>query len=829
MQMIGKTLLAALFASALAADPLTKDNAVLANLRMEKLSAFTDAQTNLLMTNQVTACKAAATAFATNCASVTEESCKSYKCEQGPGNPISNPSQYKTQSACTTANGQWQQDWGNTPRNACCQDNRKECGLDAQGQELLSGCCSRCNDAAFANHPHISSYCHAAGLQGPSVCGMPAGKCNYCSNAGKAIRSQSECTWSGTCSVMCSTTMSGTSGQSHTWSSTCMGSSMCTSAGGTWTPGVWMLNSSAVTEPQCYANAYCGKCSSTMQADQESTCTNERGSCQVTSHMDRNTCLANGQTWTPGTWTKDYTVKSESACEAKGSGYSWQKEGRFNADDSAKPIPASPMVAGLPIVSGNFTENGGCSTGGTVEIPGLLEGLSGAAACMNDTIFKADADAGMTAAAAIAANPAYYSANWKKTWRQAARAILTNNATNVVDRAGLILSSTACFYGLLEPKNNGKVTVNGGAATNVLISNPTNFASADAIAITGGSVTILGGTSAGAITAATTGKIELYGVANSGAVAASLSQDILIAGVSNLAAGTVTVTDATATLINVVNEGTVTVMGPATGVTALGGKYNAFDIVNNGNIVIQAGAININTICPSAGTMTISAGVTGTVTYETGCMGTITNNAASTVTVSAIDKQQTVISGDIAVTVPDADAFLTDTVAHTAVEAGIAETAGVPPAWVTVTVVKATGGRRLNGDSDRRLAGTAVVITFTITIPQTASSSQASMAGSKMKAATPAMITTKVQAKVTAAKGSSFTISVSSKTAPTVASVPTTTTTTTVAASSGSSSGTTGNATSATGATTGTTDAGMATLPSFSLIALVGAMLALAK
>jgi len=306
---------------------------------------------------------------------------------------------------------------------------------------------------------------------------------------------------------------------------------------------------------------------------------------------------------------------------------------------------------------------------------------------------------------------------------------------------------------------------------------------------------------------------------NSGPVTVSLSQDIVIANVVNNVGGAITAIDVSATLINVVNHATVTVKGPVSG-PAQGGFFNGYDIVNTGTVIVEAGVVNIASICPTSGTVTVSAGVTGVVTYETGCMGTV-NGDVSGVTITEIEKQQTVISGTAGMSVPDADAFLTDTVAQQAVSDGIADTAGVPTGYVAIQVAKV---RRLNDDHERRLAGTAVTITYTITIPVSVSSATASAASAKMAAVTPTQLTTKIAAKVTAAKGSSFVVSVTSKAVPAVAKMAPPPTTTTIAAGT-----TAGNGTSIGSSSAGSASHASGVIPSFCVMTLFLAVAAWAK
>jgi len=643
--------------------------------------------------------------------------------------------------------------------------------------------------------------CTVEGHVGPSVCGTKAGTCHVCSD-GEA-EEQHECV--GTCTIL----VNGLAASSQ---------QSCTSNNGLWTPLTWSLNTSATTKAACHQGAYCGKCyNASMGPPSNKQGCMTAGKCVCTTNPcpnDKNSCTTQGHTWYDAYWVKDYSVSNQDLCNAKNTGgvdgWNWRKTAKFEEGDKIKAAPMTSMQE--------------CSTGPDHDLSGLVEESSRrrrvpasaaelAELCMNDTLYVQDALADKTALQAADANPVYYRTKLAKTWMSFSRAIVTNNATNVGDRARININPTACFFGLLEPKNKGAVNVNAGANTNILIYKPTNYADADRIAVTGGKARVLGGSNAGAIVINTDKKIELYDLSNTGPVTASGSQDVFIGKVINGAGGSVQVTDVSATLIDVVNEvgATVTVKGPAQGVAAQGGKYNAYYIVNKGTITIEAGVINIHTVCPTSGTLTSSAGVTGNVTYEAGCMGTH-NLPSSGVTVSSSTKQQTVIQGTLGLTVPDADTFLADTVAKNAVVAGIAETAGCPSSWVAIQVVKV---RRLNDEGLRRLAGTAVTVTYTITVPQTESSAKASLTSTKMQSATTALLTTKIQTKVTTAKGAGFTVSVSSKAAPSVSQVPATTTTTAPAST------TVRATTTMSKSGVGSTGAGITVMPSLRVMALL--------
>lgn len=123
--------------------------------------------------------------------------------------------------------------------------------------------------------------------------------------------------------------------------------------------------------------------------------------------------------------------------------------------------------------------------------------------------------------------------------------------------------------------------------------------------------------------------------------------------------------------------------------------------------------------------------------------------------------QELKITGDVTLKLADADAFLADTGAKNAVKAGIADSMGVPESQVAVVFAKA---RRLS--EERLLAGTNVKVSYTITVPASAGAAAHTAAQNKANTATESALTTAISAKVTAAKGNSYTVSVESMTTP---------------------------------------------------------------
>lgn len=159
--------------------------------------------------------------------------------------------------------------------------------------------------------------------------------------------------------------------------------------------------------------------------------------------------------------------------------------------------------------------------------------------------------------------------------------------------------------------------------------------------------------------------------------------------------------------------------------------------------------------------------------------------------VSAGQMIKKVISGSLAMTVPNADEFIADTAALNAVKEGIADSLQVSMAYIEVSAAKATS-RRLQ---ERLLSGSDVVITYTVTIPPEESASVKETVAATANAVTVDTLSAAIQSKVTSAKGSDYTVAVTAKATPTITDTAITTTVakttpvaTTVAVSQGSSS-----------------------------------------
>merc|ERR1712166_1349176 len=362
-------------------------------------------------------------------------------------------------------------------------------------------------------------------------------------------------------------------------------------------------------------------------------------------------CIRNG-----GTWALDADSTTESLCEEGKNGFfgkSWAFPKHFEGGDA---------VAGASVSDGGIMQVGqSCSTGPSHTLE--------ADSCIKDTTFDADIDAGTTGSAAYAANLNYYNSNSgmngmasMTTYPYVVKAATATASPN------LAVDSSICFLPFMRPKNEGSLFMRPDATYgHVLITEPTNYATADKILFASGKASILGGTNAGDIEFATDKQVRLWGIVNSGSVKFTLSQDIVIGdvtnsgsivttgtkaaivGVTNEAAGTVVVNGPGAYYVyNTVNEGAITinagtndtiectiedVTNEATGTVVVNGAgvYKVYNVVNKGAITINAGTVDALVKC-NTGTITIGAGVTGTVTIVDGCTGgTITAGGATVV------------------------------------------------------------------------------------------------------------------------------------------------------------------------------------------------------
>merc|ERR1712166_648216 len=291
-------------------------------------------------------------------------------------------------------------------------------------------------------------------------------------------------------------------------------------------------------------------------------------------------CIRNG-----GTWALDADSTTESLCEEGKNGFfgkSWAFTNKFEGGQT---------VAGASVADGGIMQVGqGCSAGPSHTLE--------ADSCIKDTTFDADIDAGTTGSAAYAANSNYYNSNSGMN----GMASMTTypyvvKAATVTASPNLAVDSSICFLPFMRPRNEGTLFISPDATYgHVLITEPTNYATADKILFASGKASILGGTNAGDIEFATDKQVRLWGIVNSGSVKFTLSQDIVIGDVTN--SGSIVTTGTKAAIVGVTNEaaGTVVVNGA--------GAYKVYNVVNKGAITINAGTVDALVKC-NTGTITI--------------------------------------------------------------------------------------------------------------------------------------------------------------------------------------------------------------------------------
>lgn len=129
---------------------------------------------------------------------------------------------------------------------------------------------------------------------------------------------------------------------------------------------------------------------------------------------------------------------------------------------------------------------------------------------------------------------------------------------------------------------------------------------------------------------------------------------------------------------------------------------------------------------------------------------------------SNIELLKVVITGSFILTTPDSAAFLNDDVARDAVAAGVAQALAIPQLYVTLNFQVWAGKMR------RRLAA-ALTVTYTISIPVSASTELKTKVPKEAMGLTAAEISAAVQAKVAEAKGAKYKVSVDAKTVPKIA------------------------------------------------------------
>mmetsp|Transcript_109750 Transcript_109750/g.224250 ORF Transcript_109750/g.224250 Transcript_109750/m.224250 type:complete len:414 (+) Transcript_109750:92-1333(+) len=127
---------------------------------------------------------------------------------------------------------------------------------------------------------------------------------------------------------------------------------------------------------------------------------------------------------------------------------------------------------------------------------------------------------------------------------------------------------------------------------------------------------------------------------------------------------------------------------------------------------------------PQPNTTNATTGTT-TATTTTTVTTTITETATETVTATLTERgdRETVLSGYIILTIPNAQAFMDDTKAVDAFKEAVAETVSVPTSWVDL--VFHLGLKRRLSDTDggahlRRLQSNKLTVDYTITIPGSA-------------------------------------------------------------------------------------------------------------
>ncbi|CAE8646891.1 unnamed protein product [Polarella glacialis] len=654
--------------------------------------------------------------------------------------------QYTNQSACEADSKMWNQN-GDAPDSVCCSSGELKC----------EGCCDPCLNTT---DPNYASMCVRETMEGASICGTIGGTCNYCLGS-PGRDSEYSCTSRGTCS-----------------NATTDSEAECSTIGGTWTKAQWLENTTAAGAEACEAQNYCGYCTGCQTCEEDSCGT--AGSCNITTHYDRGSCESQGGNWTLASWTS-FPALSESECEALD--YKMIKVQRYEDGDK---LPAAPMT------------RMSCSTG-----PTLFLSLD---ACIDPAQLLQDVAAGKTAEEARNANTTYYTGVASVLLLSP---IVTNHA-NASDRAKFTVTSEPCLVAVIDAKNKGEINFQGSEKTYAVLVNPTNYADADAITFSGGSAVILGGTSGGAINVDTTGKLAVFGVENSGPITCKKSQDILIANVTNKAGATITVENVTATLINIINEGSVLVKG--------GGKYKAYGIVNLGSITIEAGDIELELLCPasgSSGTVTLMEGVTGKVTYAQGCKGNMTvpssgviqeevaaattaapnattaattaaptattaattaaptataaattaaTTAAPTATTAATTAAPTVVVGSLTLTVSDCATFVAQSGADSAIKAALAEATSADVG--TISVQLTCPSRRLASAVLSRRLGTSVAAAYEIAIPAGSSTVTATSVVNAVKSSSTTAMTGLVTKALTAANLPTAGVSVATLPAP---------------------------------------------------------------
>lgn len=184
-----------------------------------------------------------------------------------------------------------------------------------------------------------------------------------------------------------------------------------------------------------------------------------------------------------------------------------------------------------------------------------------------------------------------------------------------------------------------------------------------------------------------------------------------------------------------------------------------------------------NTTTFTSTTTTLTTTTTSTTNTTSTTSTTTTITTVTTVTTfgwPAADSGRsgltTIIRGSINLQVPNADFYLLDDVAQDATSAGIADAFGIPSSYVTIKVSKVR--RRLTSSifAGRRLVG-IVKIDYTAKIPSTApayKTKEVAQIAIALSAAIDGRLEAEIRRRVQEAKGSTFEVSVTSKTRPIV-------------------------------------------------------------
>jgi len=322
-------------------------------------------------------------------------------------------------------------------------------------------------------------------------------------------------------------------------------------ANSSWVRGVWTPYPAGDKDAYvCFNNSWtksCFKCTGWASSDPLTT----QSPSDITSCIRKN-----------GTWGIDPNITDEDTCQDTAKGR-WSEPRSFKSGEQIK----DPASAG-----GIMPDDASCSTGPYTTIEKW---------CVKDDQFFTDLAAGLTPAAAMAANPTYYGGSAAGMFRGTPH--LTNPAMamspNATTPPMMAFLDTICFAPIVWARNEGSMLSQVHPTDgHVLIIEPVNYANAKVIDIQQGKATVLGGSNAGNIMFRTNKPVRLWGVQNSGSVAFSKSQDIVVGDVVN--SGAITFSNTTQALLNVSNTGNV---------TGVGGSFRLFAINNNGTCSFTGG------------------------------------------------------------------------------------------------------------------------------------------------------------------------------------------------------------------------------------------------